>query len=94
MICILYIYSTFGGDFGYVKSIYRLVLSGDFSKGLEVIEDVEVLRIVFSYVIIFDIIYFRDGVLILSSFSIDWIPTVSKTGINTYFERKMTNFTS
>ena len=47
---------------------------------------VQISRIVFLYFIIYDIIYYQDGVL--GIFSVDWVLTVNEICINTIFWTK------
>ena len=82
-VCQRSLLTTIYGDFGQVKRrINQLVSPGDFFR-LETLQDSEIFRIVFLDVVIFNVIYYHDGVL--SSFGVDSIPTVIKICISTIF---------
>ena len=82
-VCQRFFLTTIYGDFGQVKRrINQLVSPGDFFR-VETLQDSEIFRIVFLDVIIFNVIYYHDGVL--SSFGVDSIPTVIKICISTIF---------
>ena len=56
---------------------------------VEMLQDVKMFKILFSYVTIFDVIYYHDGVL--CNFSVDRVPKLSIKYVSVqYSEQKMT----